>query len=518
MTNLKRGIARRALLASAAAVGTSLALPKGVFAQTQPKRGGNLRWVVTLSPGTLDPLTSRNAGDYNALYLLYDALIDFDPTTLELKPGLAKAWRYTDAKTLVLDLDERVVFHDGTPMDAEAVKFNLERYRSDPRSNVKADIAAVEQVEITGPHQITLHLTGPNAAMTMVLTDKIGMMVSPTAIKAAKDGNMDRTPIGAGPFKLVTFQDNDHMAVVRHDKYHKPGLPYLDGMNMQIITDYSTALRAVVAGEHDIVSGLLPQQKPAAELAKQVVAELSPSTGMVGIFLNYGRPPLDNLKVRQALQYGVDRDAMNKLHGLGLEEPSSAILPKEHWACDPATANFYNYDPDKAKALLAEAGYPNGLDVPMVGWSDPTSMQWQELIINQLDKIGFRIKLTPVSNAQSSVLFHGPAKQGAGRMSLISSRPDPSQEYDNLFSKDAFFNSGGVELPGYRELLEATMTTTDQTARKAAFAKLQRFEVENGLILILVFLTYVNVRYPKVKGYVHGLIGKPKFNEVWLDA
>ena len=97
------------------------------------------------NPGAVDPMTGRNLPDFNVLYAVFDALIDFEPQTLELKPGLAKSWKFTDPKTLVLDLVEGVKFHDGTPFNAEAVKFNLERYKSDPRSNVKADIGIGRQ-------------------------------------------------------------------------------------------------------------------------------------------------------------------------------------------------------------------------------------------------------------------------------------------------------------------------------------------------------------------------------------
>ena len=101
---------------------------------------------------------------------------------------------------------------------------------------------------------------------------------------------------------------------------------------------------------------------------------------------------------------------------------------------------------------------------------------------------------------------------------LGSGRPDPSQEYDNLFSKDAYFNAGGVELPGYRELLDATLATDDRAKRKAAFAKLQAFVVENALLLPVSFNTSVTVHRPEVKDFQEGLLDKPKVTEVWLES
>jgi ABC-type transport system substrate-binding protein len=239
---------------------------------------------------------------------------------------------------------------------------------------------------------------------------------------------------------------------------------------------------------------------------------------MIGAYLNYARPPFADPRIRQALNYGVNREDLNKVVALGLDETTSAIIPKEHWACDKTTADYYSHDPAKARKLLADAGFPNGIDIPMVGWSDQNSIQWQEVVVNQLAQCGIRVRVTPSSPQESSVQFFGPEKRGAGRMSIIAARPDPSQEYDNLFSAGAYFNAGGIELPGYRELLDATMLSTDQGERKAAFAKMQAFVVENALMLPLLFNNYLEVHDPKVKNFSYGLLGKPKFTEVWLEA
>ena len=512
----RQAIPRRAVLQGAAAAAGTALLPRGSRAEA-PRKGGVLRWSMANNPASLDPITGRTASDFTVLYTLFEGLIDFDPHTVELKPGLAKSWTFADPKTLVLDLEEDVTFHDGTPFDAEAAKFNLERARTDPRSNAKADIATVTTIEASGSHQLVLYLDRPNAAIPAILTDRVGMMLSPSFIKA-KGPNVDRAPVGTGPWKLANWQDNERIVLTRNEHYWKPGLPYLDGVNIAIIAEPMTGLRSVIAGENDVATNLGPQQKPVADRAGNLVTDVSRSMGMVGIYLNYGRPPLDDVRLRQALNYGINRDDLNKTIALGLDEPGSAILPREHWACDSATFDHYPYDPDKARQLLTEAGFPNGIDIPMMGWSDQLSMQRQEVMVTHLAKVGIRIQLTPAAPSESAARFFGPEKKGAGRMALIAARPDPSQEYDNLFSKDAYFNAGNVELPGYRELLDATMSTTDRDARKAAFAKLQRFQIENALLVPLLFNTSVVAHTPKVRNFVWGLIDKPKLTQVWLDG
>jgi len=186
------------------------------------------------------------------------------------------------------------------------------------------------------------------------------------------------------------------------------------------------------------------------------------------------------VRIRQALNYALDRDAIVRVLMAGIGEPSSTILPKEHWAQDPATANYYNHDIDKAKKLLAEAGYPNGIDIDAFGWADQVAMQRQELIISQWAQAGIRIKLTPVA-PQTAIQLFMLEKKGAMFISPAGGFPDPSQYYEVLFGKDALRNAGKVELPGFRELLDATMEVDDRAARKAAFAKLQRFVVEQAL-------------------------------------
>jgi ABC-type transport system substrate-binding protein len=507
---------RRELIKAAVAGAGALALPSGALAQDAPKKGGTLRLAMPYNPAALDPMTGRNLPDFNVLYAVFDALIDFVPQTLELKPGLAKSWSFKDPTTLVLELVDGVNFHDGTPFNAEAVKFNLDRYKNDQRSNVKADIASVESVEVTGKSQVTLKLNRPNAGLPNILTNRIGLIVSPKSVQD-KGGNIDRSPVGTGPFKFVSWQDNNSVSLVRNETYWKPGLPYLDAIEIKIINELNTAVRAVVAGEADLAINLQAPQKAVADRSSNVVARAAPSLVLFGAFLNYGRPPLDDLRVRQALNYAINRDEINKIAAVGLGQVSSAVLPKEHWACDPATQNFFTYDPEKAKKLLAEAGHPNGLEIETIGWADQLAMQRQEIIISQLAKVGIRVKLTALAPQQAVQAFMI-EKKGAMSISPSSAYPDPSQLYEALFGKTALRNASGIELPGFRELLDATMAAQDQGARKEAFVKLQKFVVEQGMQLVQYIAPAVSVANPKVMNYQDSLLAVPKLTEIWLKA
>ncbi|HVV92400.1 MAG TPA: ABC transporter substrate-binding protein [Hyphomicrobiales bacterium] len=517
-TTRQGGLDRRDLLKGTAAATGALLLPASVkAAEPGPRKGGTLRVAMPFNPASVDPLTGRTLTDFNVLYALFDGLIDFEPATLKLKPGLAKAWRFADPKTLVLDLVDGVEFHDGTPFNPEAVKFNIERYKTHPRSTVKADLAQVATVEVTGKSQVTLHLSAPHYGLPAILTNRVGLMVSPKSVREADNGNVDRKPVGTGPFTFVDWQDNASITLTRNKNYWRAGLPHLDGLQMRIINELNTATRTAIAGESDLVLNMTVTQKQAVDRVKNVVATVTPGLVFYGAYLNYARPPLDDLRVRQAMNYALDRDAYNKLVLAGLGEPSSTIVPKEFWACDPATADYYRHDPDKAKKLLADAGHAGGIEIPAWGWSDQSAIQRQEIVTSQLAEVGIRVKLTPAVPIQVIKAFmieHQRAMMiGAG-----GGYPDPSQLYEALFDKGALRNSGRIELPGYRPLMDATMAAPTEDGRKAAFAKLQRFTVEQAMYFTHAIVPGVTIATPKVKNFEAGLMGTPKFTDVWLEA
>lgn len=507
---------RRDLLKAGAAAAGALALPRSLAAQGAPRKGGTLRISMPYNPASVDPMTGRNLPDFNVLYAVFDTLIEYEPMTLALKPGLGKSWKFTDPKTLVLDLVSGVKFHDGSDFDAEAVKFNIERYKTAPKSNVKADVASIETVEVKGPQQVVFHLNRPNAGLPLILTNRAGCMVSPKSVQE-KGPNIDRTPVGTGPFKFVEWQDNATFKLTRNDNYWKPGLPYLDGIDIRIINELNTAVRTVIAGESDVVLNMQPPQKLLADRAGNLSVIVGPSLTFYGAFLNYAKPPLDDVRIRQAMNYAIDRDEINKVVTLGLGEASSAVLPKQHWAQDPATAHYYKFDLAKARKLLADAGHPSGIDIDGWGWSDQVAMQRQELITTQLAKAGIRLKLALVAPgpAMSSFLIE---KKGSILISPTGGYPDPTQFYEALFNKDALRNAGKIELPGYRELVDATMEAQDQSTRKAAFAKLQRFVIENALQLPQFIAPNILIFSKKVQNLKGDLPGTPRFTEVWLKA
>jgi len=466
------------------------------------------------NPSSLDPHTGRSGFDHPILYPIFDTLFEFDYDTLQALPGIVKSWDQIPEK-LVLTLNENIMFHDGTPCDAGAVKFNLERCASEPRSNVKTDVASIESIEVNSPTELTLNLKYPDSALPLVLSDRPGMIMSPKSVQELGEGT-ERNPVGTGAWKFVSWTDNAKVVVARNENYWRAGRPYLDGLEFAIIPERNTGLRSVVAGENDLVYSLSIQQEPIIKRSSNLEMISGPTQIINMFYFNLARAPISDLRVRQALNYAVDREAFNQITQDG--EPARTVLPSNHWAYNPELADTYPYDPDKAKALLAEAGLGGGFDLEAIGWNDQKAIQRQEVLIEQFGKVGIRIRFTTASVADSTAKFMN-EKQGHLFLGAFTGRPDPSQVFQRVFDPKSFLNPGEVDPAPEREALQLqSQSTSNPDERKAAFFKLQKVASDYALCLPITVQYDVTAYVNTVEGFRQNLTGKPKFEMVYLAA
>ncbi len=450
------------------------------------------------------------------LWPIFDTLVDFEFDTLDPKPGLAESWDYRDPTTLVLNLRKDVLFHDGTACEAAAVKANFDYMLTNPRSTVKADVASIKSAEVEAPLRVVLRLKEPDTSLPLVLTDRAGMMSSPAAFSTL-GADYDRKPVGTGAFSFVQWDDADKLVLKRNERYWREGLPALEGIEFKIMSDSNSGLRSVLAGQNDFVYRVSPQQAPLIKRSPTFGFVTNPTLYVQMIYLNASRPPLDNKLVRQALNFAIDREAYTKVVTAGMGETAGTILPKRHWAYDAQAAATYTYDPDRARQLMAEAGFGSGLQLNSNHYSDQLSQQRMEILAAQLGQIGITIKSTVAAIAQANQQWH----DGIGdiHLSAWTGRADPSVTYASLFAPEGYYNNGGVEhSPELTRAIRDSRSSSDLAVRKQAFARAQRLERELALCVPLAFESEVVVHGPKVKGYSSNLIGKPRFDGVYLDA
>ncbi|OWJ76615.1 peptide ABC transporter [Haematobacter genomosp. 1] len=507
-------LSRRKLLIGMTAAGAvaSLGLPIRAFAGAT----GRLRIAGIANPSSLDPATSGSGSDHVYLFNFYDTLVDWDPDTLAPRPGLAKSYAFSDPQTLVLDLREGVTFHDGTPMDAEAVKFNLDRMRGSPLSNHKAEMSTIDTVEITGPLQVTLRLKVPDSAMPLILADRPGMVVSPTALKASEQGRIDRSPVGTGAWKYVSWTDAERLIGEANPAYWRQDRPGAAEIEFFIIPDAATRLRAVQSGQVDIAYLVSERFMPVVERNPKLTGITRPTAYIYQLYLNGSKGPLADVRVRQAINHAIDRNSFIQAVQQGLGEAAAMNLPKSHWAYAPEAEEYTRYDPDLARRLLAEAGHADGLQLDFRSYPDQAAVQRQEVILNQLSKVGIRGRFlnAPIAEADSRVFGGG---EGDVYLSAWTGRADPTVTYVTLYDEKSYYNPGRVApLPGFNEAIAESRATDDQAARATALAKVQKLAMQNALTAPISFRYETDAATKQVANFAPNLLGKPKFQDVTL--
>jgi peptide/nickel transport system permease protein/peptide/nickel transport system substrate-binding protein len=200
----------------------------------------------------------------------------------------------------------------------------------------------------------------------------------------------------------------------------------------------------------------------------------------------------------------------------GLGEPATMTLPSSHWAYDKSVSTLYPHDPAKARKLLAEAGFKNGLDLTIGGYNDQDSVRRSEVLQAQLGEAGIRLKFTRGTIAEISGQFFATEKKYDVLLSAWTGRPDPSMTYALGFDKGAYYNAGREADPELVKLIQQSRESEDLTERAAVFAKIQRFIMENALSAPIAFQYELDALGTKVKGYVPDLLGKPKFENINL--
>jgi peptide/nickel transport system permease protein/peptide/nickel transport system substrate-binding protein len=391
------------------------------------------------------------------------------------------------------------------------VKFNLDRNRGDARSNFKVDLSSIEAVDATGPTTVTIKLKMSDRSLPLILSDRVGMMISPAAIKAG-GGSVDRTPVGAGPWKFVRWDDNAVVLYERNPTYWRQGIPKIDRLEIKVIPEVSTGVRSVIAGENDIVVAVPAIQKPLLDRSRKVMVFANPSLYLFMVYLDFSRPPLNDLRIRQAISLAIDRDVLNKVTLGGLGQPATTLFPKEHWAHDPALAKILAYDPDRAKALLKEAGSPM-VTFTGVAFSDQASVQRLEVLLEMWRRVGINPKFQNMTVPEGSQTFFFNRKVDS-LLAAIPARPDVSIAPYTIFAKGSPYNGGHQEIPGMEAALAATRTGATPAARKLALSQVQRIALEQAVFVPLAFDVSIIALSNKFQGFQPNLLDLPRFDEV----
>jgi len=386
-----------------------LVLLLGVLAQASDAAAQKKTLTVALNqdPDILDPTLARTYVGRIVFSQMCEKLYEIDGS-LKIHPQLAAALpQIADGgRTVTIKLRPGVKFNDGTAMDAEAVKFSLDRHRTLKGSNRASELAPVEAVEVVDKATVRLRLKAPFSPLLAQLTDRAGMPVSPAAVKKLGD-KFGTAPVCVGPWQFAERVPQDRIVVERSPHYFDPGVATFDRIVFRIIPDDNVRLANLRSGDIDIMHQVSPTD--ATALKREGKFEVSSVTGLgyQGITINLrnktgkqnppgdlGTPLANDPRVREAFDLSIDREALNQVAWDGLFTPGCTPIPPISVFADK-TRKCPGRDVARAKKLLAEAGLPNGYAFEMVIVNNPRERRVGEVIQGMAREAGFNVSLRP---------------------------------------------------------------------------------------------------------------------------
>jgi ABC-type transport system substrate-binding protein len=467
-------------------------------------------------PFTLDPAKGVAGTDYPYLYTLYERLLNLDPQTLEPRPGLAESWKFSpDMRSLELQLRENLKFHDGTVLDAEAVKASLLHFRDEGRSQ---DLAVVRGIRVTSARSLVLELDRPFSPITSILADRAGMIISPTAQKRLGK-EFDLKPVGAGPFMVKSWTPGNRMELVRFPGYWNTDRIKLEGIVFRFILNPPSLVSAMLTGQIDYAFGLDPKNMPVLKARPGIRVAAEPSLGFTQIGVHLGYAPMDNVLVRRALSMSVDRTVLrDAVIGQGMGDGATAVpVPVTSEAkATPAYQEAIRYNPEKAKELLAQAGFPDGLTLhvcasnSLAAGSDITDIERE-----QMRAAGITLNVTMMTSS-ACLQAYNLRKEFPLWQGRFTGRPHPYMTYQQYFGSSGQYNKTKHAFPGVDEILDQIAATEDTEVQRSLFAKLDALWIEQFPVIPLFFLPNFSAYSDKIAGEIPNAQGKPDPTSIYF--
>ena len=505
-------LTRRAFL-EGAAVGVG-ALVGSSPSQVLAQKGGALRVQQVADIVNVNPYLSRAAVDRVVADTIFGGLAAYDRDMRPI-PELAESWTIPDDRTYVFKLRRGVTFHNGRPATAEDVKWSIEKiYEVGAKGQWANYIAGIAKIDVLDAATVKFTMEKPNAVLLN------GLPVAAIIPRESYE-TIDTNPVGLGPYRFVERIPGQYLRVAKSEKYWDQSTNYPDQITFSFATEESTQVANLQSGIVDM-HGWLPISR-VAELRQNPRFRLHDTgegtLGWLGVLLNTARSPLDNKKLRQAIAHGIDKAAIHKSVFAGLGTPDNGYLPTGHWAHVPdAELGGYRFDPARAKALLAEAGHPNGIELTWsIGTLLPEFTRYAELAQADLAKVGIRIKLRSMEWATYVQEVTGQrnfdlASDGFG------GRADPDLQLGVAFGPTSSGNKMRWTPSRAAELFELGRGTTNQARRKQHYTELQRLLVDDVPAIRICSFPTVWGAVPKVTGIQVNAEGRIRWHKLSVSA
>ncbi|PZF96031.1 ABC transporter substrate-binding protein [Micromonospora deserti] len=455
--------------------------------------GGILNAAIGGEPDQLDPHKTSAYYSFQVLENVYDTLVEPD-ANLDMQPSLATEWTTSDDQLVwTFTIREGVTFSDGSPLTSEDVVYSYNRIISE-KLNAAYKFTTVKSVTAPDPTTVVITLTAPTPNLLANLGGFKGVaIVQKTNVES---GAVTTKPVGSGPFAVGSYTSGDTIKLVRNDNYWSDK-PKLDGVTFTFVKDPTVALQNLRGGEVHWTDNLPPQQVPALRDADGLTVRSVPSSDYWYLALNQARKPYDDVKVRRAVAFALDREAITKAAKFGLATVNQTAIPRN-------SAFYYDYapfqrDPGQARQLLDQAGV-SGLTMDLMVTSEyPETVTAAQVIAAQLKEVGITVKIRTLDFGQWL------DEQGKGNFDSFMlgwlGNIDPDEFYYAQHHSGGTFNFHKYRNPTVDRLLDQARTETDQAARKRQYDQVAKQIVDDASYIYLYNPDVVQGWSPQVSGY-----------------
>ncbi len=499
-----------------AATGGAAPAPTTAAVAGNAKKGGVLKVGVQGDPVALDPHSTSLTATNHIVEHIYGRLVTID-ATLSPKPDLAESWEIApDGLVYTFKLRKGVKFHNGQTLVAGDVKYSYERVL-DPKtkSTSTAGLASIDKIETPDDGTVKITLKKPNAAFLVGLWSPNYAIVRKEDID--KNGDLTKFANGTGPFKFKEYVPNTKLTLERFADYYEAGKPYLDGIEFVPVPDDTARSTAVRTGTVDFVEYAPAKDIPQLKADKSLVIAGDQNTNIryLGFNLTQKDKPWANPKVRQAISLAMDRQAIVDAAFYGLAIPTLTVFPPGYWAT--LDTKVAPQDIKTAKAMLADAGFPNGFKTTIKTWSSYPFLSNAAIAVqDQLKQIGIQAEVLQEDNG--TFIADNNAKSYELLVSGTSGYTDPNEIMLGNFGTGLASNNSGYSDPDFDKLVTDGVATTKQEDRKKVYAQLQqKLLADNPWVML-----YVGSQYEAMKTYVKGYVHNPTgtniaLKDTWLD-
>ena len=479
---------RRHALICLLAVGLSLAAAGGCLAA----EGKNLIFALGAEPVSLDPANQTDNPSEIVVRHIHDNLVEFTEKG-DIVPQLAASWETSaDGLTWTFKLRQGVRFHDGTPFNAQAVVFNIKRNTDPAKRTLRTSLYEpfIADARALDDYTLEIKMKKPFGALLAHFAHGAGGMISPAALQKHGD-KYGLNPVGTGPYVFVEWKAGDRVVVKRNDAYWK-GQPKIEGVIFKPVPEAASRVIMLETGEADVVFPVPLMEVERLNKGKTSKIILGDTARVIYIGMHQQKKPFNDKRVRQAVNYAVDKESIIKNVLMGMAKPSKSVMGALVWGAHPV--GEYKHDVEKAKKLLAEAGYPNGFEVNL--WTPdgryPMDAQIAEAVATQLAKVGVKVKIQRWEWAAYQTNTRKPPEEAKYDMFLLGWAPSTgdadwairpllySSEWMPKGDNRSYYKNANADA-----LIKQGMETSDQSKRREIYKKAQEVLVEDGAWLML---------------------------------